>query len=122
MRLLLDAHLSGRVVGKSLAGSGHDVRALDSEAELERLPDSDVLELAAAEGHVLITANIKDFEPLLKQWVGEGRSHAGIILVPPSVRNEAFGSLISGIENTLDETEQEQWSDRVEWIRKPELR
>lgn len=118
MKLLLDAHISGRVVGKSLGCNGHDIRALDSEAELEALPDPDVLELAAAEGRILVTANIRDFEPLLREWAGESRSHAGVILVPPSVRNEDFGILIQGIEKTLDLDTQEGWADRVEWLRR----
>lgn len=40
MRLLLDAHISGR----ALAEAGHDVRAMDSEQQLEGLLDRDVLE------------------------------------------------------------------------------
>jgi predicted nuclease of predicted toxin-antitoxin system len=118
VRILLDAHVSGRTVGKALAEGGHDVRALDSEVELEGLSDPEVLELAAAEGRVLVTANIRDFEPLLREWAGEGRSHAGVILVPASVRNEAFGILISGVEKTLADTAQEEWVDRVEWLRR----
>ena len=118
MRILLDAHISGRTVGKALIEGGHDVRALDSEVELEGLSDLEVLELAAAEGRVLVTANIRDFEPLLREWAGESRSHAGVILVPSSVRNEAFGVLISGVEETLAGTGQEEWVDRVEWIRR----
>jgi predicted nuclease of predicted toxin-antitoxin system len=119
MRILLDAHISGRTVGKALIESSHDVRALDSDIALEGLSDPEVLELAAAEGRVLVTANIRDFEPLLREWTGEGRSHAGVILVPPSVRNEAFGNLISGVKNTLADMSQEQWANRVEWLRKP---
>jgi predicted nuclease of predicted toxin-antitoxin system len=118
MRILLDAHISGRTVGKALIEGGHDVRALDSEIELEGLSDPEVLELAAAEGRVLVTANIRDFEPLLREWAGEGRSHAGVILVPSTVRNEAFGVLISGMEKTLADTVQEEWVDRVEWLRR----
>lgn len=120
MRILLDAHISGRTVGRGLAGGevGHDVRALDSEAELEGLPDPEVLELAASEGRVLVTANVRDFAPLLAEWAGEGRSHAGVILVPSSVRNEAFRALISGVEETLAGTTQEEWQDRVEWLRR----
>lgn len=91
---MLDAHLSGRVVGKALAESAHDVRALDSESELEGIEDPAVLELAFAESRVLVTANVSDFEPLLKEWAEEGRSHAGVVLVPSSVSNEAFGVLI----------------------------
>ena len=118
MRLLLDAHVSGRAVGKALSEGGYDVRALDSEMELEGLSDPEVLELAAAEGRVLVTANIRDFEPLLREWADERRSHAGVILVPLSVRNEAFGVLISGVQTTLAGTTQEGWIDRVEWLRR----
>ena len=49
---------------------------------------------------------------------GESRSHARVKLVPASVRNEAFGVLISGVEETLANTGQEEWVDRVEWLRK----
>jgi predicted nuclease of predicted toxin-antitoxin system len=118
MRILLDAHISGRTVGKALIEGGHNVRALDSEPELEGLSDPEVLELAAAEGRMLVTANMRDFEPILREWAGESRSHAGVILVPSSVRNEAFGVLISGVEETLANKGQEDWVDRVEWIRR----
>ncbi len=117
MKILLDAHISGRTVGKALIEGGHDVRALDSEPELEGLSDPEVLELAA-EGRVLVSANIRDFEPLLREWAGESRPHAGVILVPSSVRNETFSVLISGVEKTLAGTEQEQWVDRVEWLQR----
>ncbi len=118
MRILLDAHISGRTVGKALIEDDHDVRALDSEIELEGLSDPEVLDLAAAEGRVLVTANIRDFEPLLREWAGEGRSHPGVILIPSSVRNEAFGVLISGVQKTIADTMQEEWINRVEWLRR----
>ena len=117
MRILLDAHISGRTVGKALTENGHDVRALDSEIELEGLSDPEVLELAA-ESRVLVTANIRDFEPLLREWAGESRSHSGLILVPSSVKNEAFGVLISGIQTTLADITREGWVDRVQWLRR----
>src|SRR5215210_4487942 len=113
MKILLDAHISGRTVGKALIEGGHDIRALDSEPELEGYSDPEVLQLAAAEGRVLVTANIRDFEPLLREWAGESRPHAGVILVPRSVRNEAFGVLISGVEEAIAGTDQEEWVDRV---------
>lgn len=118
MRLLLDAHVSGRTVGRALADGGHDARALDSEAELEGLADPEVLELAVAEGRVLVTANIRDFEPLLREWAEEARSHAGVLLIPPSIRNEHFGVLISGVEKAIKGTGQDGWVDRVAWLRK----
>src|SRR5918911_1289920 len=107
MKILLEAHISGRMVGKALTEGGRDVRAIDSEPELEGLSDPEVLGLAAAEGRILVTANIRDFEPLLREWAGEARPHAGVILVPSSVRNEAFGVLITGVGETLADTGQE---------------
>ncbi len=118
MRILLDAHVSGRTVGKALTDSGHDVRALDSQIELEGLSDPEVLDLATREGRVLLTANIRDFAPLLREWAGEGRTHSGVILIPSSVRNEAFRVLISGVEKTLSGTTQDEWVDRVEWLQR----
>jgi predicted nuclease of predicted toxin-antitoxin system len=118
MRILLDAHISSRTVGEALSEGGHNVRALDSEPELQGLSDPEVLQLAATEGRVLVTANVRDFEPLLREWAGESRPHTGVILVPSSVRNEAFGVLISGVEETLANTRQEEWIDRVAWLRK----
>lgn len=94
MRILLDAHISGRTVGKVLTENGHNVRAIDAEPELEGLSDPELLELATAEGRILVTANIRDFEPLLREWAGESHSHTGVIMVPSSVRNEAFSALI----------------------------
>jgi nucleoside-diphosphate-sugar epimerase len=102
-------------VGKALTERGHDVRAIDSEPELEGLSDPNVLELATAEGRILVTANVRDFEPLLREWAGEGRPHSGVILVPSSIRNEAFGVLISGVREMLEDTGQEDWVDHVAW-------
>lgn len=87
-RLLLDAHLSGRAIGRALQDLGHDVHAIDTEKNLEGLKDEDVLELAISEGRVLITANVADFLPLISALAASGRSHTGCILVPNSFRNE----------------------------------
>lgn len=118
IRLLLDAHISGKVVGKALEGTGHDVYALDSEKELEGLKDPEVLELAISEGRVLVTANIGDFMALLTELNASGGSHSGCICVPKSIRNEEFGAIISGVRAAVEETSQEEWVDRIEWMQR----
>lgn len=117
-RLLLDAHLSGRVIGRALRDRGHDIRTLDAEKNLEGLKDEDVLELAISEDRVLITANVADFLPLLTTLVESGRSHPGCILIPRSFRNEDFGPLISAIDRKLQEVPPDRWTDRVGWARR----
>lgn len=117
MRLLLDAHVSGKRVGRRLQELSHDVRAAD-DPELEGMSDPDILELAAAEGRVLVTFNVRDFAPLLQEWDEAQRSHAGVILVPSSMRHEQFGLIIRGILETIGELSQEDWIDRTAWLRK----
>lgn len=42
MRLILDAHVSGPVVGEALEREGHDVFAVDQRLDLEGLSDKDI--------------------------------------------------------------------------------
>ena len=81
MRLLLDAHVSGRNVCRALRAAGHDVRAFDQEPEHEGLDDEDVLALAVADGRIFVTHKVADFPELIREWAAAGRSHAGVILV-----------------------------------------
>jgi hypothetical protein len=82
VRVLLDAHVSGRRIGRALRRAGHDVLALDSDQVRSRLPDGEVLALAARDERIVVTYNIGDFARLAREWAEAGRSHAGVILVP----------------------------------------
>lgn len=111
MRLLLDAHVSGRSVGGPLRDHGHDVRALDQEPELEGLDDEDVLVLAREDGRILVTHNVSDFPQLLREWGAGGRSHAGVILVY-GIEHSEFGLIVHGVERWLEpRSRQEDWVD-----------
>ena len=63
LRLLLDAHVSGRVMATALAKRGHDVRALTDEPALEGLDDEDVLRLAVEQDRILVTYDVKVSRP-----------------------------------------------------------
>ncbi len=113
MRLFLDAHVSGRKIGDRLVEAGHDVRALDREPELEGLDDEALLELAGADGRVLVTFNVADFPAILREWGLSGRHHAGVILVH-GVDQSEFALVIRGVERWLAiYPEQRDWSDRA---------
>jgi len=115
--LMLDAHVSGPRVGTALGEMGHDVRAVDQEKELERLPDEQLFELAVSDGRVLVTHNAGDFARIVQQRPPE-KSHAGLVLIPRSVKLNDFGTIISGLRETISGLSQEDWVDRVEWMRK----
>lgn len=101
MRLLLDAHVSGPVVGRRLEANGHDVRALDQEPVLEGLDDDEVLALATSERRILITHNVSDFPRILREWAGSGRSHAGVILVY-GIDHHELDLVVRGIERWVE--------------------
>lgn len=107
-RLLLDAHVSGRVIAKRLRRGGHDVRAINEEQALEGLTDEEVLALAAAERRVLVTHDVKDFPPILRTWAEAGRHHAGCIVIV-GLRHDEFGRILRGLKRALDA--RDDWTD-----------
>jgi predicted nuclease of predicted toxin-antitoxin system len=111
LRLLLDAHVSGRAIGRELRDMGHDVLALDEHRELEGLDDPVVLDLAAQEERILVTFNVRDFPDILRAWAGEGRSHAGCIIVVGMAQNE-FGPVLRLLANEfVARPDQSEWQD-----------
>jgi hypothetical protein len=111
---MLDAHISGSKVGHALRRLGHDARATE---KLERVPDAALLEMATEERRVLVTHNAKDFLRILKERAPE-KSHAGLVLIPSSIKLNDFGAIISGIHETVSGPPQEEWVDRVEWMQR----
>ena len=118
VRLFLDAHVSGKRVGAGLRQAGHDVRAVDEERALEGLSDAALLELAARDSRILITCNVRDFLPLVVEWVSLSREHAGVLLVPNSIRHEEFGLLTARIHQTLAGSTPADWRNRVAWVQR----
>jgi Domain of unknown function (DUF5615) len=111
VRLLLDAHVSARGVGRALIRNGHDVRALSEGAADEGLDDEEVLALATGEQRILVTHDVEDFPPILREWAAEGRSHAGIVLVH-GIDHGEFGLVLDGARRLLDARPvQEDWID-----------
>jgi hypothetical protein len=111
VRLLLDAHVSGRSVGGPLSDRGHDVRALDQEPELEGIDDEDILALAAEDERILVTHNVADFPESLREWATGGREHPGVFLVYGIDQSE-FGLIVRGIGRWLElRPRQVEWLD-----------
>jgi hypothetical protein len=100
VRVLLDAHVSSRHIGRRLARAGHDVFALDHDETLRRLTDEDVLVLAAEQERIVITHNVRHFVPIARSWAEARRSHHGAIL--------------RRLEQMFAErSDQDEWVDRV---------
>ncbi len=115
MRVLLDAHVSSRHVGRPLAAAGHDVLALDQNQTLARLPDEDVLELAVEQSRIVITHNHRDYTPIIRRRAEAGQTHAGCILI--TLPHTAYGAILRGIKAAFAaRPNQDDWIDRAEFI------
>ncbi|ORW12913.1 DUF5615 family PIN-like protein [Mycolicibacter longobardus] len=81
MKALLDEQLSPQIA-VLLREAGHDVIAVADRDDLVGCSDRTILEAAAGEGRAVVTNNIKDFRPLAAEWLSQGRTHSGLILLP----------------------------------------
>lgn len=64
-----------------LAGAGCDTEAVSARPDLRGAPDAEVLDVAARDGRILVTDNVRDFVALSSLWAGQGRTHPGIVLI-----------------------------------------
>lgn len=100
-RLLLDEHLSGKVIGEALQERGHDARAISGDKELEGLDDEGVLERATREERVLVTANIVDFVPLIAGLNKAGKSLSYAFLAVANVARATVSGLSTALATCL---------------------
>jgi uncharacterized protein DUF5615 len=115
LRVLLDAHVSSRHIGRPLAAAGHDVLALDQDQSLSRLPDEDVLEFAAERGRIVVTHNQRHFAPIVRRWAEAGRTHSGCILV--TLAHTEYGAILRGLHEAFAaRARHEDWTNRAEFI------
>lgn len=104
MRALLDEQLSPQIA-VLLRRAGHDVVAVADRDDLAGRSDRNVLEVASRERRAVVTNNIKDCRSLAAEWLAQGRTHGGLILLPSSrtrSRN-VVSALAVAIEQVLRE-------------------
>ena len=94
-------------IGAALEAHGHDVAVVTQRPDLMALHDDEpILAAAAAEGRVIVTANVGDFAALDAQWTAAGRAHAGIVLVDTSQfpQDRSFIGRVTNALLTAEET------------------
>ncbi|CAN5572837.1 hypothetical protein BH23CHL8_BH23CHL8_01810 [soil metagenome] len=103
MRLLLDEHYSTEIA-ESLRRRGHDVVGVAERRELRSRRDIEILTIAAAEGRVVVTEDVRDFAMLGSRRLPTKRPHRGILLVSQRAfpRSRAgFGLLVRALHTFL---------------------
>ncbi len=80
IRIYCDEDSKRSAVVRALRQAGLNVLTT-ADAGLDGDPDDEVqLAFAASNGRAVLTANVRDFQVLHKNWMRDGRTHAGIIL------------------------------------------
>ncbi len=117
LKLLLDEHISP-VIAASLRRRDRKI-VVFSMAEWEDgnflgQEDAACLRQAAVQKLTLVTYDRRTIPPLLKDWVEEGRQHAGVIFVDEKTISQAdIGGLVQSLGVLLNETRDWDWTDRV---------
>jgi nucleoside-diphosphate-sugar epimerase len=111
VRVLLDAHVSGRRIGPALRERDHDVLAIDGQRELDGASDEDLMELASAQQRVLVTFDVADFPRICREWLETGRTHHGCAVVV-GIRHSEFGAIVRALESTFAQRpDPREWRD-----------
>jgi predicted nuclease of predicted toxin-antitoxin system len=122
LRLFLDAHISGPRIARALRERGYDVRAADEERDLDGLEDEHLLQLAADEGRVMITFDVKDFTVIARRWAEAGKPHAGLGIVVGLDHGE-FGTILDSLSRAIDARPgQAEWTNVTQFIARPPTR
>lgn len=102
MRALLDEQLSPQIA-VLLRQVGCEVVAAAERDDFSGGSDRIILEVATSEGRAVVTNNIKDFRPIAAEWLAQGHTHGGLILLPSSRTRtrSAVHALAKAIENVL---------------------
>lgn len=116
MRLLLDAHVSGRRIGTALRDRGHDVLAVDEERTLDGCPDEDLLELASSEQRIMVTFDAADFPRICRAWLESDRHHHGCAVLV-GLRNHEIGAIVRALDAAFAaRPEASRWRDHLAFV------
>jgi Domain of unknown function (DUF5615) len=94
------------------------VRGVDvttpKESKAEGWTDEQQLELATAQHRALYSFNVKDYMPLHSRFLGEGKSHAGIILAEQ--RQYSIGEQLRRLLTLVSTKSAEEMRDQVMFL------
>jgi hypothetical protein len=97
------------MIARPLREDGHDVLALNETAELAALSDREVLSLAAREGRILVTFDVRHFVPLIRAWAETGQDHAGCVIAY-GIDHSEFGLILRRLRELFGRrSRQEDW-------------
>jgi hypothetical protein len=119
VRLCLDEHYSSRIA-EELRSRGHDVHAVSERRELRTLSDPELWSRLQSERRALLTEDVRDFVPLVREAAEAGADHWGIVFSSPRSLPRGPGTIGIFVDR-LDElmrrhAGEEDFRNRVMWL------
>jgi Domain of unknown function (DUF5615) len=119
VKLCLDEHYAVQIAA-DLRGIGHDVDCVKERPELISLSDGDLLSRLRAERRALLTENVSDFAPLVRQILAAGELHYGIVFSSPRSMprsRNTIGAFVSALDAVMRRFPGESdFANRIEWL------
>jgi hypothetical protein len=123
LRLLLDEHLSPRIVNQFLVRCpGANIASVLEwqDARLASTPDELLLTEAHQHQLTLVTYDQATIVPLLKSWAEAGISHSGVIFIDDkTIRQDDFGGIVRALAQIWENRRHENWINRVVYLTRP---
>lgn len=113
LRFYFDEDVMVSAIVIALRTAGIDVLTV-REAGMRGQDDPSQLTFATEQQRTIVTSNIPDFARLHAAWRQEGRSHAGIVLVPQ--QHFGVGETLRRLTALAEAFEPERMVDRVEYL------
>ena len=110
LRLYLNHDVSA-TAAEALRKRGYDVVAAQ-ELGMSAASDEDHLKRAASDGRTLVSFNVEDYPTLHARFLGQGKSHSGIILS----KQLGIKETIRGLETFLRSHTPDQLKDQLLWL------
>ncbi|MGH9838547.1 MAG: DUF5615 family PIN-like protein [Blastocatellia bacterium] len=113
IRLYFDEDASARAVVHNLRVRGVDVTTAPEQGRAG-LSDPEQLEYATQQGRVICTCNIGDFAQLHAEFLNQGKTHIGIILIHQ--RHFSIGEQVIRLLRLLKAKSAEEMQDNLEYL------
>jgi hypothetical protein len=110
IRFLADASLRDAIVSGCLRREPAIDFLSANDANLEGIPDPEVLALAAAEGRIPVTSDLKTMPRHFGEFLEEGGSSAGVFLVK---QDTPVAEVIEALLLVWAASEADEWKNRI---------
>ena len=112
VRFLADANFNRKIIAGVQRRETQINFLSGAQVDLTGIPDLQVLALAASEGRLLLTHDVRTMVSAFQEFTSTSLS-SGVLLV---AQNAPLGPVINALIRIWEESSAEEWKNRIGWI------